>query len=502
MSALQEERDTSPLPIVRFRRRTAFNASAATEVGADTFSLYTFVHSVPSEEEVQMHFDGFLNHLHFPVTAARMDQRSDIAGCRPARIPSRPSLSKEAAEMQVHAVSSSVFHSNDSGSSRFKLMDWRSVVLGDAASLGPQRSGDVSPPPVDPRTRRELAAAASFKSYLNPYEVYESSAHATRIAAGEVAASSSASASASPEPRRGTSLAVEEVEVVEQSEVEDVLLRVSSSESDESLSVLEGRLSQALAASSVPQDERAAEGDTAVEDDTPSNPIRFSGQGESSASTSDSPTPQQPKRLFSATVSPEGQRDMSTESGRYQLPPRVPGAVHPLLKVLRAQAVDCGPLKESNLPGRERQVAWEQRRTFVEGEIVKTHDAVANVKREVEAVLSDAEERGATMWTPNYRELKTMADYTAELEERCNKAATLYRVERHEEETIRTAHSALLLETASMRLLLKDVFQLAEASAALVRDATRSSEKAAVDIIQQDAALAQQLLECFPKNLN
>lgn len=171
------------------------------------------------------------------------------------------------------------------------------------------------------------------------------------------------------------------------------------------------------------------------------------------------------------------------------------------------------------------QADWESRHQAIEAKYEVVQQRLATQHNDVQAALQRVEEEEGSIWSPNYKPLKNLEKETKELSERVQRAHRLYTVERHEEETLRISHTALLGEIVTMKLLLRDIQQLAKESLELAQEAKQqgnsetlsSSEEdwdqpggkdgetqertkgmratPAEDVVQQDTCLATSLLE-------
>eukprot|EP00796_Vickermania_ingenoplastis_P002028 gene2028-1218_t len=487
------------LPIVRLEASTPFNAAAAGngDESAVGVSLYTFLRSAPSRDEISAHFGTFLNHLRCPMTA----QSREAPDAGPSA--SLRGSSRAAMEMQVNAVAASVFHNyHGVQSSATVLPDWKTLLTGRAeATLG---KGEREHPASKSLFQHDHVGVSDFRVYPSVYDV-GSWADGQRDTLDITT------------PQEGgavddLSAANVEVSAIEEDEEEiqkmnpspladDGVLQVSSLESEEDVGDAQTKW------------QRSSEGGRVLGGAQPQNssPVVFYPRRPHEVPVSSALPPDAdslgPSLLRGALEEPHITSSVHIRGGdspgvAYQLPRYPPGSVHPLFHALRSQVGDATP---SSTPQETlatmQQHHWATTQRAVEHKLAEVKVKVKTFQERIDHEMESSDALGGSISSPAYRGLKNAKEYVKQLEQRVFSAETLFTVERHEEETLRIAHAALLLEVKTMNLLLRDVSQLAVASAAMVqeaRDATGGASTAE-DVALEDELLAQDLLACLSR---
>lgn len=243
----------------------------------------------------------------------------------------------------------------------------------------------------------------------------------------------------------------------------------------------------------------------------------FRASPASVSASSSSPFKQLPLlSSFSSHPSPRSARSTSNSNSSKNTESHSSGEHHERekMKIRKGEEGEC--------MAREKYQEWEEKKANVFHKYATLQERIASFSVQVEGALEEVEEKEGGIWSPNYRPLKSLKEELLQWSERGRRAYQLYTVERHEEGTIRLAHGALLGEVIAMKLLLKDIQELAQGSLALAEDARRGGRDLvgfspfptgtsgkdgvgeeqewvtpAEDVLEEDTQLAAQVLECL-----
>lgn len=426
---------------------------------APPIPLYTFLRAVPTPEETKAYWGAFLNDLHLPGAAgppSSLDHRLNVPP--PVNAKNGPPLTPTEAHLQVEEISRDVFfQSHHKAALLLPRADWRALLFGSS-----QQPPTASPSTALPTTREKISAESFRDHYGGPFSgtIHPSDDQGTAAERAPSRSSNGRGFSAEKSISCGSSDAAGNG-----GEGEKVLVRGS---------VLAPQPVKVRGASFTREEQfrpslLAAEVAPFSESD--------SGEWEGRASP------------LAENLPPHSPLLSSEPMEALPLSERVPGAIHPLFRVLRTQAADVTGESAATSACTRREAGDRKERALIFAQIQKVREMLEGEEQCVKDELASLDENGTGIWSPSYRGFKELMEALSALKQRLNLAASLYTLERHEEDTLREAHVVLGIEVKTMQLLLRDIAQLAEGSLSMVEEFQAQRTEGSQRAVREESAM-------------